>query len=211
MSVTSSLSASGHPHRCPVLSWGVSVPVEAYLGATKFASFPIDLSTELHAVAHVERARPAPIIEMPGLPELPEFVLYPLPDQVADKVCAMYERHGSHQQPSTRYRDLVDLLLITMNCSFDAAMTVSALASESRRRQLVLPITMSSPDDQWESGYRAMARSTTAIDVRSLSAALSIVGACLNPLLASDITEGSWNPTQRCWTVPEIGSPPSVG
>jgi Nucleotidyl transferase AbiEii toxin, Type IV TA system len=39
----------------------------------------------------------------------------PLPDQVADKVCAMYEKHGHFAARSSRYRDLVDLVMVIAN------------------------------------------------------------------------------------------------
>lgn len=118
---------------------GVQVKVEAYLGATRFARFPIDLSTGLPFTARVERRQPLPVLNVPGVDPLPEFTLYPLPDQVADKVCAMYETHGHTQVPSSRYRDLVDLVLVTANLPLVASYTITALASESRRRGLSLP------------------------------------------------------------------------
>ena len=74
---------------------GAQIKVDAYLGTTRFARFPIDLSTVLHLIARVARRQPRPVVEVPGVDALPEFTLYPLPDQVADKVCAMYEKHGA--------------------------------------------------------------------------------------------------------------------
>ena len=66
-------------------------------------------------MAQVEHRRPRPVLEVSGVDPLPEFTLYPLPDQVADKICAMYERHGPTATPSSRFRDLVDLVLIVSN------------------------------------------------------------------------------------------------
>src|SRR2546425_12955362 len=45
---------------------------------------------------------------------------YPLVDHVADKVAATYERHGAEQVPSTRYRDVVDLVSIVTGASVSA-------------------------------------------------------------------------------------------
>jgi len=111
----------------------VKVKVDTYLGTTLYCPFPIDLSTELPFVAQVEHRRLRPVLEVPGVDPLPEFTMYPLPDQVADKVCAMYERHGPTATHSSRFRDLVDLVLIVSNFELDAAQTVTALATQSCR------------------------------------------------------------------------------
>jgi len=179
---------------------GVQIPVIAYLGATEFERFTIDLSTDLHTVARVERARPEPVISIPGLPPLPEFVLYPLPDQVADKVCAMYERHGPRQGPSTRYRDLVDLLLIITALPLDAVSTTRSLVSESSRRQLDLPAALIPPGPEWTTGYRRVA-GDSLVDpaLHDLDSALVRAGACLDPLLSGTLTVGTWNPSRASW------------
>src|SRR5665811_1942170 len=86
---------------------GVKVKVETYLGTSLYCPFPIDLSTELPFVAEVEHRRPRPVLEVPGVDPLPEFTLYPLPDQVADKVCAMLMASWFHRnafQPVPRPR-----------------------------------------------------------------------------------------------------------
>ncbi|MDJ0394236.1 nucleotidyl transferase AbiEii/AbiGii toxin family protein [Rhodococcus sp. G-MC3] len=73
---------------------GASVKVRVYVGAQQLADFPIDLSTELSPVGTVEFHSPIPVIELDGLAPMPKFALYPLPQQISDKVCAMYERYG---------------------------------------------------------------------------------------------------------------------
>lgn len=180
---------------------GVKVKVDTYLGTTLYCPFPIDLSTELPFVAQVEHRRPRPVLEVPGVDPLPEFTLYPLPDQVADKVCAMYERHGpTATTPSSRYRDLVDLVLIVSNFELDATQTVTALTAESRRRSLLLPARLETPDPTWLDGYRAAARGTSLLSqLHELPAALLAAGACLDPLLARKITTGVWKPQERRW------------
>jgi Nucleotidyl transferase AbiEii toxin, Type IV TA system len=179
---------------------GVKIPVEVFLGATVFERFSIDVSSELHTVARVERMSPVHVIEIPGLPQLPEFVLYPLPDQIADKICAMYERHGEQERPSTRFRDLVDLLLITTNLALDARAILNALASESQRRRLTLPSMMIAPGAEWDRGYRETARgSSLPSDLHALPAALERVGSCMNPLLSGTIAAGTWQPDTTAW------------
>lgn len=177
---------------------GGTVKVEVHLGGIPYGQFPIDLSTELPFVAKVERYRARPVVELPDVDQLPEFRLYPLPDQVADKVCAMYERHGSDAVPSSRYRDLVDLVLITANFELDAGLTAAALTAEARRRGLAPPTRLHAPGAGWESGYRAEARrSSLAPELRELATALLAAGPA----------------SSRCWPArsrPGCGTPPIV-
>lgn len=110
--------------------------VTCYAGAAPFERFTIDLSTRTHLVAAVDRVRPRPVLELAEAEPLPRFVLYPLPDQVADKVCAMYGRYGATNKSSTRYRDLVDLVLIATTNELDAALTMRAITTETSRMKL---------------------------------------------------------------------------
>ena len=135
----------------------VEISATAYIGA-KYGQFPIDLARELHLVAAPERIRPQPVVEVPGLPPLPELVVYPLTDQVADKVCAMFELYGESQSPSSRYRDLLDLALVVSMCELDGRQLSLAVASETRRRKVTMPTAMQSPGPNWPAGYAAIAR-----------------------------------------------------
>lgn len=177
-----------------------TIGVTGYTGAIRFDRFSIDLSTELHVVARFERLRPKPVIDVPGLAVLPEFTLYSLPDQVADKVCAMYGSYGISPAPSTRFRDLVDLVLIVTTSSLDAELTGRALRSEALRRNLILPEQMHAPSPQWPAGYTQIARNSSLhAELRNLDAALVRVGACLNPVLGGEVTAGYWDPQQQRW------------
>lgn len=155
----------------------VKISVTAYIGA-RYGQFPIDLAQELHLIAAPERIRPRPVVDLPGLRELPELVVYPLADQVADKVCAMFELHGEDQSPSSRYRDLLDLALIVSTCELDGRLLALAVASETRRRKIILPAAMQSPGPSWPGGYAAITRrSSLPPELHELPAALTSVGA----------------------------------
>lgn len=172
----------------------VQIKVTAYIGG-KYGEFPIDLARELHFIAHPEKVKPVPVVNVPGLADLPEIVVYPLSDQVGDKVCAMYEVHGERDNPSSRFRDLVDLVLITSTFELDADMISQSLLSEQARRGLVLPRKLISPGPQWPNGYAAIAtKSRLQADVSDLNDALQRVGKCLNPILDGSRSTGTWKP-----------------
>ena len=177
----------------------VEISVTAYVGA-QYDQFPIDLATDLHLIASPERIRPQPVVDVPGLPTLPEVVVYPLTNQVADKVCAMFELHGETQSPSNRYRDLLDLALIVSTSTLDGHQLALSVASETRRRQVAMPAAMRSPSPSWPANYAAEARrSRIARDLHAMSVALTVVGECLNPILSGARSSGTWHPDSG-WT-----------
>jgi hypothetical protein len=178
--------------------------VDAYVGTSKWESFDIDISCEVHFVASIESFQPTPIVTVAGMHDLPPFQLYPLVDQIADKVSAMYETHG--QGPSNRYRDLVDLVFLSDLENIDAAQLVAALEARrtTARSPLVLPKALNSPGSAWEVGFTAEAmRSSISPELRNLDAALSYVAVCLNSVLDGSVQTGRWDPTTRTWRAPE--------
>lgn len=173
--------------------------VTCYTGATPFERFTIDLSTRAQIVATVDRIRPQAVLDLPDATPLPQFVLYPLPDQVADKICAMYDRYGATGMPSTRFRDLVDLVLVATTNELDADLTIPAVAEEAVRRRCPLPPAIESPGPEWQAGYPRVARDVRLpAELQTLAGALDTVGACLSPVLAGTAT-GRWSPKSRAW------------
>ena len=84
------------------------------------------------------------------------YLAYPLVDHVADKACAIFERHGAAGTPPTRYGDLVDLVAIVLAASVEAGPQLTALRTEAQRRGLQLPGRFTVPDrGLWQSGYPA--------------------------------------------------------
>ncbi|GAA4802836.1 nucleotidyl transferase AbiEii/AbiGii toxin family protein [Tomitella cavernea] len=179
---------------------GARVKVDVYYGTTHLEQFPIDLSTELVPIGEVDYQSPTPVAAIDGLAPMPTFALYPLAQQISDKVCAMYERHNG--QPSTRYHDLVDLILIVTTWSIDATTTRAALHHESARRGLTLPSVVASPAPSWTAGYARIAKDVAAVPENALdiTSALHILSTCLNPLFQDSEQEGSWNPKTQHWS-----------
>ena len=108
---------------------------------------------------------------------------YPLVHHIADKVAAIYERHGEDRGPSTRYRDLVDLVAIITSASVSAETRSAVLLSEFERRGLTLPHKFDVPDRTlWEQGYSAEARRSLLNTARTVEEALAAVGAFVDPV-----------------------------
>jgi hypothetical protein len=93
---------------------GVRLPVKALVGNTQWAGFHADLVGEdLRMTGDPEYVPPLARVVMPDVQQH-GYRAYPLADHVADKACAIFERHGAAGMPSTRYRDLVDLVAIVL-------------------------------------------------------------------------------------------------
>lgn len=52
-----------------------------------------------------------PAVPLAWPQDWPTVALYPLIDHLADKICALHERHGPDRIPSTRYRDLILIII----------------------------------------------------------------------------------------------------
>ncbi len=87
---------------------GLRIPTEAWLGPRLFERFGVDLVTGVVITGRPEEAEPLLPLAIPGLVRS-RYLLYPLVDSIADKVMAIVETHQG--RPSTRFRDLVDLVI----------------------------------------------------------------------------------------------------
>lgn len=180
---------------------GAQLSVTALAGASRVGTFPIDLTTNRTPLARTQLLRPRPVIDIDDVSPLPEFLLYPLEDQVADKICAMFGRYGTVGSPSTRFHDLVDLVLITRGLSVDATGTRAAIESEQHRRGVTVPGDVPSPGPTWGAGYRAVAaRSTLPPDLHHLENALAAIRPLVRPLLTGGGLSGRWDPARQRWT-----------
>jgi hypothetical protein len=118
------------------------LPVVAFVGASEFASFRVDLVAGLTMTGEPEQVPPIVPIDLPGLLRIP-YRAYPVVDHIADKVCALLEVHqrsGGLAIASTRYRDLFDLVIFAHTVAVDAQPLATALHTEARRRGLACQI-----------------------------------------------------------------------
>jgi predicted nucleotidyltransferase component of viral defense system len=124
----------------------------------------------------------------------------PLPQHLAEKVHAYTGTYGSTERPSTRPKDLVDILLIAGSEEIEASAFRAALIAtfEARDRQ-PLPAKLPAPPPGWEEPYRRLAEEV-GIEP-DLEAAFVFAAAFLNPVLAGR-REGRWDAMAGAWSVP---------
>ncbi|NNH70033.1 nucleotidyl transferase AbiEii/AbiGii toxin family protein [Nocardia uniformis] len=185
---------------------GATVTVTARIGTNTFETFSIDLvDWRRPLVGPVEHHTIPRVVDTDDFPPETTVQLYPLADQIADKICAMYELHGAVvQRSSGRYRDLVDLLLISMFLQIELAPVVEAVERERVLRGIErLPATLESPGPDWDNGWRKEAqRSPLPEEHHVLDAGLYAAGRCYNRVLAARPTvehSARWNPGRGVW------------
>jgi hypothetical protein len=175
---------------------GQRIATEARLGPRLFERFGVDLVTGVVITGKPEEAEPLLPIKIPGLIR-PPYLLYPLVDSVADKVMAIMEPHQG--RPSTRFRDLVDLVLIAHSQQVHADALATAFASERRRRRLSKVDALAVPDEGlWQAGYQAVSRDVPEVTEKTLAQALPLAKRFVDPVLAG-VGQGTWHPATLAW------------
>lgn len=176
--------------------------VTAYLHLQEFDQFSIDITSRRHVGSDVDTHRLMPVIDDEALRELPAIPIVPAENHLADKICALYEVHGQTQTPSTRYRDLADAVRIIADTTLNADLFRAALRHEEKRRRVTLPTKLSAPASSWEEAFPKAAQTFAEYpqDLASLEQALGFVGNCVNPILASSIAYGIWDPAKQNWS-----------
>lgn len=148
--------------------------------------------------------RPLPSPLGIDLDERVQVRLYPVTDHVADKVCAMYETHTGGM-PSSRVKDLVDLIVIALNEEIDGHTTQLAIRSEFKRRRnsgtnITLPAAFEVPDPpSWRGSYSTQARTVAGLEqYRTLKQARPLADRFISPLL-TEATPGRWQSATLSW------------
>lgn len=174
-------------------------------GTKPAGTINVDVVVGLSPQGQPVRRKLKPAIPLDWPDDWPTVQLYPLVDHMADKICALYERHGTQRIASTRYRDLVDLILIALQETIDGKMLQTALRNEAARRHklgiiLELPKSFQIPHGPgWPSGYRTAAAPVPKLhDFRTIEQASALASTFLDPILSMNDT-GSWIPATQSW------------
>jgi nucleotidyltransferase AbiEii toxin of type IV toxin-antitoxin system len=141
----------------------------------------------------------------PAVDEIARVALLALPAQVADKVCALFERHGPGGYVSSRARDLADVAMIATQKHFDGAQLTNHLRREERRRleaqTLVepLPVALRLADEQiadWEPRWHKATRGAP-ID---FDEAQAVAARFMDPVLQDSVEDKRWSAAKQQWS-----------
>lgn len=154
-------------------------------GTTTVETFNIDLSADivLNAEPDIRQVPRGDTAVLPGYPAAIRVRLYPIENQIADKLSAMYSSYGSG--PSTRYRDLYDVAMIVDQLPFDQQILTEALRTQQKLRRISIPAELGGPSRGWADAYdKQLAKTPSAHPpFTSYQTAMSTIRAALSPAL----------------------------
>jgi hypothetical protein len=127
-----------------------------------------------------------------------------LPAQIADKACALFERHGADGARSSRARDLADIAMIATQKEIEGARVTAHLRREERRRLLAetliepLPRALRLADEQiadWRSRWR---RATRGAPI-TFEEAQAVAASFMDPVLVDSVNSRHWSAADQRW------------
>ncbi|MCR6481536.1 nucleotidyl transferase AbiEii/AbiGii toxin family protein [Amycolatopsis sp. OK19-0408] len=180
---------------------------EARIGLTRLARTSVDVVTEGVRPRGSVVVEPLPAAFPSGCTTWPEIRVYPLEDVVSDKICALYTGYGADGAgTSTRYKDLVDLVLVAVKSALPAELTHRFVHLEAERRRnegtpVRFPDRFRVPAGDWPRGYARAAAGVGALpaDLRTLDGAHGLADAFISPLLQPSSPAGAWRIGERVW------------
>lgn len=177
---------------------GCRVTIDAYVGTMKKDTFGVDLVTGSLMTAAPETITD-PVLDLRGL-EAPVMRLYPVVDHIADKLCATQAMYGADGNlPSSRVRDLVDLVVLARSQDVDGSALISAVRGEWTHRSLPGTPVFAPPAD-WERRYPPEAHKAPVVaDMTAFPDAVALVGAFLAPVVDGSAAGRRWIASDLTW------------
>ena len=169
----------------------------AGLAGRPFEDVTVDVGFGDPLITHPELVRGPDLLSFAGIPPA-EVPALPLEQHVAEKVHA-YTRSYAGGRPSTRVKDLIDLVLMPSLFGFKAGRVRQVLQiTFAARSTHTLPAALPPPPSQWRTAYRKMA-AEVGLD-ENLQVGYQRARAFLDPILSGSLPDNAeWNPTRHTW------------
>lgn len=174
-----------------------------------FACLDVDHSTQIDTVTVDIAVGPPPV----GRPEVVEpanrlhlrrpltthpYRLYPVADQIADKVCATMYTNYPGGKPSSRVKDLVDLVVLACTQRVDLADLRSAIEAKRVVSNLERFHHFGIPVD-WTRIYSATAKGVPLAERFTAETAAAFVALFVQPALDNNADPATWDPQTLTW------------
>lgn len=171
--------------------------ITADVDGRPFEQVTVDVAFADPAVFEPEVLRGPDLLSFADIPPV-EVPTLPLEQHVAEKVHA-YTRTYADGRPSSRIKDLVDLVVMSYLFGFQARELRRALETTfAARGTHALPTALPLPLPQWAIAYRRMA-AAAGLEPGEL-VGHERAGAFLNPVLAAALaSDAHWSPSQNAW------------
>lgn len=181
---------------------GYRMVFDTVLGGTKrLGHISIDLVAGRISSADVDVIEPANRLDIKGIPTF-DYRIYPVVCAVADKVCATMQLYSGNR-PSSRVRDLVDLVVYAISENMDGHALSERISLESRLRR-IYPLEGFKVPESWRSSLsRSFVKSAEEANLPVTFCAVAdaerLVMACVNPAIDHRVDGMTWNAGKLEW------------
>jgi hypothetical protein len=175
---------------------GYTVRFDVYVGAQSRGQLKVDLSTGAGNTDNVSLIEPANALPLPRLTST-AYRVYPVVDQVADKICATHMLYSG--SPSTRQKDLVDLVVFARTHDINGFALRTAIETEARRRGLATFNRVELPRT-WGSEYSQMAKRVPHCEgFTEIKNARALIENFIEPALRGEVDAQVWMFERLAW------------
>ncbi len=179
---------------------GCRITFGVHLGGREKQSVSVDLVSDQVECEKPDKVTPVDRLEVGDLPVF-DYSVYPVSKAIAEKYCGIIERYGG--KPSSRVKDLIDLVIYALTEEFDMPAVAKSIRRECALRSLTRPDRFLLPDEWGEpqlSRYRKLALSTgIPKEYATMEAGYVLVASMLDPAFHDDVPECRWNTSLLSW------------
>lgn len=179
---------------------GLSVSFVPMVGPKRMQTISIDLVVDEVPLEGVELIEPVDRLDIKGL-ETCDYLVYPVEAALADKLCALVERHSG--RASSRVKDLVDIIVYALSCDVDGNVLQLRVAREFDVRRLSPVDSFALPEGWGAPQARQYAKlcGQTGLpeSLRGMEAASKLAAELFGPVLAGTAAGLFWNHANRVW------------
>lgn len=187
----SSIAADAQPY-----TEGYRVSFDVFIGVAKKGAVQIDLAVGAGMTDEVQTLLPATVLNLPRLASHP-YRLYPVVDQIADKVCATMFDYGG--RTSSREKDLIDIVVFAATQQIDGSALKLAVDTEVQRRRMA-PFERLIVPKTWGSGYARLSKPVPhCVDYRTVELASGLAARLIDPALSGEAEGKTWRAAELRW------------
>ena len=126
------------------------------------------------------------------------YRLYPVADQIADKVCATMDSHYSGGKRSSRVKDLVDLVVLAHTQAVDLDELRAAIVAK-RAISGIEPFEHFDIPSDWARTYPSTAKGVPTAETFTAETAAALITTLVDPALGKSSNTGTWVPQRLAW------------
>jgi predicted nucleotidyltransferase component of viral defense system len=170
--------------------------VAATLAGREFERVAIDIGFAAESVFEPEAIASSHLLDFADIAPV-SIPTVAIEQHVAEKLHA-YTRTYAADMPSSRVKDLVDIVVIAHTTRIDADRLTRAIGKIFQRRGThPVPHAVPPPPSDWDPGWRRLVANVPADEDVRIGHATAV--SFLDPILKNELTPGTWDPGVGKW------------